>query len=367
MFNIHVIQALSGDSMLIEYNDTSDTKHILIDGGPKTVFENFLNQELKRIVGVNGTLEAIMVSHVDDDHIKGIIDLFTLLKEENDNDDRLSFNINHLWHNTFSETIDLDGSISSRLNSINTIFGQHGLSSVNSVFTFNSINQGNKLTALANVLDIKINEHSGNGFFSLDNNEEAVLFDNLSFTIIGPSKENLKALNDEWKAWLEKQEEYINRNEVNLASYSDKSVPNLSSLVFIVEGSGKRVLFTGDARGDYVYEGLKKRKLLKYGKVHFDILKVPHHGSDRNVTREFFENVTADQYIISADGKHGNPDYATLAWIVESAQMQQRNIEIFLTNKTETVNKFINNYNMSEWGYKIIFIKQGENSLKISL
>ena len=174
MFNIHVIQALSGDSMLIEYNDTSDTKHILIDGGPKTVFENFLNQELKRIVGVNGTLEAIMVSHVDDDHIKGIIDLFTLLKEENDNDDRLSFNINHLWHNTFSETIDLDGSISSRLNSINTIFGQHGLSSVNSVFTFNSINQGNKLTALANVLDIKINEHSGNGFFSLDNNEDAV-------------------------------------------------------------------------------------------------------------------------------------------------------------------------------------------------
>lgn len=101
--------------------------------------------------------------------------------------------------------------------------------------------------------------------------------------------------------------------------------------------------------------------------MHFDILKVPHHGSDRNVTREFFENVTADQYIISADGKHGNPDYATLAWIVESAQMQQRNIEIFLTNKTETVNKFINNYNMSEWGYKIIFIKQGENSLKISL
>ncbi|MBK9961227.1 MAG: MBL fold metallo-hydrolase [Saprospiraceae bacterium] len=367
MFNIYVIQALNGDSMIIEYNDTRNSKYILIDGGPRTIFANFLNQELKRLVGNKGTLETIMVSHVDDDHISGIIDLFTLLKEEKDNGVVLSYKINHLWHNTFPDTIDLDGSISSRLNNINSIFGQQGFSTVNSAFAVNSIIDGNKLTALANVLAIKINDHTNNRYFSLDNNTNPIIFDNLNFTIIGPSTENLKALNDKWKEWIEKQEEYINRNEINLASYSDRSVPNLSSLVFITEGNGKTVLFTGDARGDYVYEGLKKRKLLKYGKAHFDILKVPHHGSDRNVTREFFENITADQYIISADGKHGNPDYATLAWIVESAHMQQRNIEIFLTNKTDTINKFLKNYKMSEWGYKLTLIKKGKNSLKISL
>ncbi len=33
---------------------------------------------------------------------------------------------------------------------------------------------------------------------------------------------------------------------------------------------------------------------------------------------EFFEAITADFYILSGDGKHGNPDRNTLDWIVES-------------------------------------------------
>jgi beta-lactamase superfamily II metal-dependent hydrolase len=49
--------------------------------------------------------------------------------------------------------------------------------------------------------------------------------------------------------------------------------------------------------------------------MHLDILKVPHHGSDRNVDDSFFERVTADHYIISGDGEHGNPERETLEMI----------------------------------------------------
>jgi beta-lactamase superfamily II metal-dependent hydrolase len=58
------------------------------------------------------------------------------------------------------------------------------------------------------------------------------------------------------------------------------------------------MLLTGDARGDKILEGLEKVKLLKpRGKMHEDILKVPHHGSSRNMEPIFFERITADHYV----------------------------------------------------------------------
>src|SRR5262252_3492897 len=48
--------------------------------------------------------------------------------------------------------------------------------------------------------------------------------------------------------------------------YSDKSVPNLSSIVCLIEKNGKRVLLTGDARGDKIREGLDNAGLLVDGR-----------------------------------------------------------------------------------------------------
>ena len=76
------------------------------------------------------------------------------------------------------------------------------------------------------------------------------------------------------------------------------------------------MLLTGDARGDFIMEDLERDKLLPKTKpMHLDILKVPHHGSDRNVDISFFERITADHYIISGDGEHGNPERETLEMI----------------------------------------------------
>ncbi len=52
--------------------------------------------------------------------------------------------------------------------------------------------------------------------------------------------------------------------------------------------------------------------------VHLDLLKLPHHGSDRNVSTGFFRRVTADRYLCSADGNHHNPDVPTLRMIADA-------------------------------------------------
>jgi beta-lactamase superfamily II metal-dependent hydrolase len=89
------------------------------------------------------------------------------------------------------------------------------------------------------------------------------------------------------------------------------------------------------------------------GKYHVDIFKVPHHGSARNVTREFFSEITADVYIISADGTYGNPDFETLGWIVETAREASRKIKIVFTNETDStqslLNKYLNGIGIIQW------------------
>jgi beta-lactamase superfamily II metal-dependent hydrolase len=46
-------------------------------------------------------------------------------------------------------------------------------------------------------------------------------------------------------------------------------------------------------------------------RIHVDLLKVQHHGSNHSTTQDFFERVTADHYVISGNGKHGIPSRRT--------------------------------------------------------
>ncbi|MBA4192346.1 MAG: hypothetical protein C0467_30615 [Planctomycetaceae bacterium] len=63
--------------------------------------------------------------------------------------------------------------------------------------------------------------------------------------------------------------------------------------------------------------------LLTDGKIEVDILKVPHHGSDRNVSTDFFRSVIAKHYVFSGDGSHNNPDKATLAMLTEARKTKK--------------------------------------------
>ena len=70
----------------------------------------------------------------------------------------------------------------------------------------------------------------------------------------------------------------------------DASITNLSSIMFLVEFEGKKILFTGDGVGRDVLDILSEKKMLNSeGRLHVDILKVPHHGSERNVSQQFFD------------------------------------------------------------------------------
>src|SRR5262249_11221907 len=132
----------------------------------------------------------------------------------------------------------------------------------------------------------------------------------LALTVIGPAAAEVEELR---KKWVKLRDESIT------AAFNDRSVYNLSSIVVLAEHGGKRMLLTGDARGDKIIEGLKAKDLMDNGRFHVDLLKLPHHGSQNNVTKGFFEAVTADVYVVSGDHiKFPNPHENAMHWLAEA-------------------------------------------------
>jgi hypothetical protein len=81
----------------------------------------------------------------------------------------------------------------------------------------------------------------------------------------------------------------------------------------LAEAEGKRILLTGDARGDRIIEGLELVGLLTPGgTMEVDILKMPHHGSARNMEASFLQRVRGKHYVFSGNGENGNPERGTL-------------------------------------------------------
>jgi hypothetical protein len=151
--------------------------------------------------------------------------------------------------------------------------------------------------------------------------------DGLDVTVVAPDTPALDKLASRWKKAKKKKDP-----SVITASYTDGSIPNLSSIVLLVRQGGRSALLTGDARGDRVLAGLRASSLLDPEPVHVRLLKLPHHGSERNVTPDFFQSITADHYVVSADGiKHHHPHEDTLRSLVESRAVRDEYV-VHLTN-----------------------------------
>lgn len=105
----------------------------------------------------------------------------------------------------------------------------------------------------------------------------------------------------------------------------------------------------------------------KRGKFYVDVLKVPHHGSDRNTSLEFFDTIAAEYYIISANGRDDNPSLNTLKWILKSENKSTKTKKIILTNMTPNTKKVFQEYDKNEYNYESIFLKKNNHLFTIDL
>lgn len=93
---------------------------------------------------------------------------------------------------------------------------------------------------------------------------------------------------------------------------NDESPYNASSLIILYEPEkGKRILFTGDATTTSLQMMLIKYPWLR--KV--DLLKVPHHGSQRNLNTKIIDELAPIKSYISAAGNDKHPSSALVYWL----------------------------------------------------
>jgi hypothetical protein len=340
IFSLDVIRARKGDCLILHYGSREDPHLVMIDGGPRGVYGPHLKPRIEQLREARGLgnneplpVDLLMVSHVDDDHIQGILDLTKELIAADMAHRPQLIQVLGLWHNSFENIInhtpdELTASFTDKFgaasmagdppNDLTVDRDDEDEQTISSTLkVLASIEQGAQLRHDAERLEFPLNAEFGEKLVLAEGKNSTDMENGLKFSVVGPLLPELQKLHAKHQEWLRNLAEKGITAEDALAAYVDKSVPNLSSLVLLAEVEGKSVLLTGDARGDKILEGLELVELMEQGgKLHVDVLKVPHHGSANNLDNDFFERITADHYVFSGNGEHGNPERETFEMLL---------------------------------------------------
>ncbi|EIY5086212.1 ComEC/Rec2 family competence protein [Klebsiella variicola] len=308
-FNLKILKAGNGDCILIKDLISNDKKiNILIDGGTGNTFKHKnkkgdLLKELEIIKNENGCIDLLILTHIDDDHIGGILKGFKKNELLHELTRKVWFNSGKLIFEKFHRSPD----------SSNFVYLSNHLGKKQGN---TSINQGVTFESHLETLEIWEKEVILAG-------DTKKLF-GATFTFLSPNIESLEKLLCKWKKEAPTSLTSSSSNDYNKTFdelllndkfKEDASIHNGSSLAFIFEHNEKRILFLGDAHDNIVVSGLKE--LIASGQSnYFDFIKLSHHGSEYNTSPEFLDLIECNNFILSTDAsKHGLPNKKTLARI----------------------------------------------------
>lgn len=308
---IDVLQANHGDSILLSCTNQSETVNVLIDGGSPATFKygprsrekGHLCKKLEALKEKNQQIDLAILTHIDDDHIGGMLKAFEC-------EGYLKGMVKRIWFNSS--------------NSITEYFN-HSPIPENEVLLddgspLTGVGQGKALDELLKELGCERPPILLAG--------QTLLVGPFTFKILSPTEDNLKELLCIWPTeeteslTSGRKNDHSERFETILKDdvfKEDKSTTNGSSIAFIVEVENRKMLFLGDAFDKTIISSLTLLGFNDSNKLRLDLTKISHHGSTHNTSPEFLKMIIADNYVISTNGgKHGLPDKKTIARILES-------------------------------------------------
>lgn len=328
---IELFPAFSGDCILVTF-ETIDYR-ILIDGGFSKTFSIALASKLQSLDADRKAIDLLVVTHVDNDHIMGIIELFRALKRK-----KISIEIREIWYNGYrhlflrekqcasesQEKLILDEVMKKSIPETEMLGKEIGYA------------QGETLAELLSETWEKEWNLSFNGQAVCCCNDKAVLKtlckNRLFLILLGPGEAELQALEREWnnyrrKKWLP----MVNGNSIiyeecfeRFLTWADPSITNQSSIAFLLEYEGQagqvyRMLFLGDALTERCLGRMERWKMLK-----FDCLKLPHHGSKNNISQKTLNSLHVDNILFSTNGKkYKHPDWEVVEEIAHAKNCQR--------------------------------------------
>lgn len=374
---LKVFYATDGDCLLLT---SRDGHHALIDGGRTTSFVEQTWGTLRELAESGKAIDLVLVSHIDADHISGILWLLRAVKDwtvfdhqrgKGDNPTAKPPRVERppvikkLWHNSWLDQVkDLAGPVEALVTQIPApgeaaAVDPSALSPCTAAM-FEALHDLAESIPAAIALRRLVDDQT-----PIPRNkpfEDLVLLGDVphveklgttSLTVLGPSVEHLEALREEWREHLDRakkddrpapiggprrggdelsnalaarraEREALVAALAQAAEIIEKSdpsrvsPPNRASITLLAEEDGRTCLLTGDAAEEELLDGLKAAGRFQDGRVACNVLKVQHHGSEFNLSRRFAEAVTADHYVFCGDGAHHNPDPSVVKTIVDT-------------------------------------------------
>jgi len=294
MTSVKILKAGQGDSILIRFlGNDSKYKNILVDGGnSKAEYQNHLKKEILQIRENNESIDLLIITHTDQDHVKGIQYLL--------NDEEINKKIiKQVWFNSFDSSFSPDNNDISYIESckIQNLLIEYGISRDNNVVVLDDLSPIDFFGAHITILspyqsdleklivknDLDIAAYGNDYGFSLDE------------LIEGNS--NI----------------FIDKNED-----LDTSLENIVSIAFLFELNEKSFLLLGDAIPNTIEKSVEKLiKQRRIGHLQVDFIKLSHHASQKSLSFKMLEYIKTQNYAVSANRNKSNlPNKITFAKIL---------------------------------------------------
>lgn len=310
MSYIKFLQAGQGEAILIHLD--APAFNILVDGGNKREeFREKVLPELKEILSRGETIDLLIITHQDDDHILGILWFMDIMKQgtEGIGEDfvkRYIFNTPHLIETDF------------KVSEATALSDKRGLQIEKYLYSIDPVKWKKHGLVLAG---------------------ECMMCGEAKLRFITPSVEALqKYYGQRITGWISKRTElkelplsdFFGKIALSEKKDRQRDVINGASVSFEMIYRDRHYLFLGDITPEEFelpFEEYLKREQIQ----EFSLVKLAHHGSRKNTTMRLAAHLRSKCYVICTDGNnHELPDKMTIAKLL-SARDSQENIS-FLFN-----------------------------------
>jgi beta-lactamase superfamily II metal-dependent hydrolase len=312
---IKFLKAFNGDAILVSFKEGKHSRNILIDAGtPATYLQKGKNGKLEygelkstidEIQGRQEKIDLLVLTHVDDDHIGGVLRWLEKDRVANQLIGQVWFNSGRLISEYFDEEENKE-------NLIDLNADENTLTSIGQGVKFEDYIESKGIWDNSVKIALECYEYLG-----------------VKFKILSPSPDKLKLLLGKWEkeapASLDTSAEGNDYN-LTLAQHiakdkfkEDIAIHNGSSIAFIMTFEKKNFVFLADAHPTVVSNSLKAFGYSKEMPLKAELVKISHHGSKANNSQEMLELIKTSKYVISTNGdKHAHPNKQFLARLASS-------------------------------------------------
>lgn len=287
---IEILQAGTGDSIWVSHNK----KNIVIDGGKSTAAIRAKYSKMPQ----DEIIDLLVVTHIDSDHIAGIIALVKHMKEIGE-----THRLKQVWFN-FPKKEETDEY---------------------------SVGEGNELTSLLLEID----------GLSWNNNTSELLgstieYGDIKLHVLAPAHDvayenkpkepdELGVRSDDWYIDLRTLIDNVDDDDI------DEGGTNSQSIIILAECEGKKLLLPGDSTPKKLCDALQSYNKTNGTPLELDFMKLPHHGSTRNVTKNILNEVTCSNFIISTkkNNKYYFSNKETIAKLIRYRDSADKAINVY--------------------------------------